>query len=132
VTERGCFNPVSGFAEGSDMQIQFNTDNQIDGSDALAERVETELRKSLARFSDHITRLEIHVGDVNAAKGGDDDKRCVIEARLAGRQPEAVRHEAATVDAAIDGATQKLRRFLDGTLGRLTDHKGAPTIRGGS
>ncbi len=113
------------------MQVQFNTDNTIEGREALAARVEADLRHALGRFTDHITRLEIHVSDVNGPKTSGADKRCVIEARLAGRQPEAVTNEAATVDAAIAGAVKKLRRSLDSTLGRLGDHKGARSLRDG-
>lgn len=113
------------------MQIQFNTDNNIEGRDALAERLEADLRESLGRFEDQITRLEIHLSDSNAGKSGSDDKRCSIEARLAGRQPETVSNDASTVDAAFAGAVKKLRRMLDSTVGRASDHKGAPSIRTG-
>lgn len=45
-----------------------------------------------------------------------------MEARLEGRQPIAVTHEAATGHQAIDGAADKLERFIESTLGRLRDH----------
>jgi len=111
------------------MHIQFNTDDTIEGRDALAAQAEADIRTSLGRFADQITRIEIHLSDVNGDKTASNDKRCLIEARLAGRQPEAVSHEGATMDAAVNGAVKKLRRSLDGTLGRLGDHKGAPSIR---
>jgi ribosome-associated translation inhibitor RaiA len=44
-----------------------------------------------------------------------------MEARLEGHQPIAVTHEAETIDQAIDGAADKLKRLLDHTLGRLRD-----------
>ena len=44
-----------------------------------------------------------------------------MEARLEGHQPVAVTDEAATIDQAIDGAAEKLKRLLDHTLGRLHD-----------
>ena len=65
------------------------------------------------------TRVEIHVSDENAAKGGDDDKRCTMEARITGHQPVAVTHHAGTLREAITGAAHKLQRSLDHTLGRL-------------
>ncbi|WP_372423827.1 HPF/RaiA family ribosome-associated protein [Salinarimonas chemoclinalis] len=113
------------------MQVQVNTDSSIVGDDALAGRVETAARDALGRFEERITRLEIHLTDVNGAKPGPNDKRCVIEVRPAGRRPETVTDDAGTIDAAVSGALQKLRRVLDGTLGRLDDHKGAPSIRTG-
>ncbi|HVL70501.1 MAG TPA: HPF/RaiA family ribosome-associated protein [Beijerinckiaceae bacterium] len=111
------------------MQIQVNTDDNVAGRDALTRRIETEVGNVVGRFAEQITRLEIHLGDHNAGKSGAQDKRCLIEARLAGRRPEAVSHEADTLEAAWTGAARKLRRSLESTLGRLGDHKGAASIR---
>ncbi len=112
------------------MQIQVNTDDNIEGREELIQHVGAEMRNSLGRFSDQITRIEIHLSDENAGKSGSNDKRCLMEARLAGRKPEAVSHEANTIEEAFNGAAGKLRRSLESTLGRLTDHKGGATIRG--
>ena len=111
------------------MQVQVNTDNNVDGHEELAQRVETEVRGTLARFAEQITRVEVHLGDENAGKSGEADKRCLIEVRLVNRQPEAVSDRAATLDQAFNGAAKKLRRSLGSTLGRLTDHKGGASIR---
>ena len=62
--------------------------------------------------------------DENGAKSGDDDKRCVMEARLNGLRPITVTHRGATVDQAVSGAAHALERTIDSTLGRLHDHKG--------
>src|SRR5690606_41882326 len=105
------------------MLIQVNTDRNIEGSAALAERVEAALREALGRFSGRITRIEVHLSDHNSDKGGADDKRCLLEARLAGLKPIAVSHEAATIHQAVDGATRQLARSLDSTLGRLRDRQ---------
>jgi ribosome-associated translation inhibitor RaiA len=81
------------------------------------------VESALNRFSDHITRVEVHLSDENSEKkGGEHDMRCVMEARLEGRQPIAVTHQAATVDEAVDGAADKLTRLIESTLGRLRDH----------
>jgi len=101
------------------MQIQINTDRNIEGSEGFATHFGGVLKESLSRFQDQITRLEVHISDVNGGKFGVDDKRCVIEARLAGRTPAAVSDQAGTVDQAVDGACDKLIRHLDRTLGRL-------------
>jgi ribosome-associated translation inhibitor RaiA len=101
------------------MLIQFNTDDNVHGSQELAERVEGELRDALERFADRITRVEVHVSDENSSKGGENDKRCLIEARIAGQRPISVTDAAATVAQAIEGATDKLERALDHTLGKL-------------
>jgi hypothetical protein len=52
----------------------------------------------------------------------------MLEARLQGRQPVAVTEHAASQEQAVHGATQKLVRLLDSTLGRLNDHRDRATL----
>jgi len=111
------------------MQIQFNTDSQVQGRDALAQRVTEEVSATLAHFAERLTRIEIHLGDVNATRSGADDKRCMMEARPAGRQPLAVTHQAATLEEAWRGAARKLRSAVESVFGKLADQKGAASIR---
>jgi len=107
------------------MQIQINTDRNIDGRDALAAHVSSEIEQALSRFSDHITRVEVHLSDENSdKKGGKDDLKCVIEARLEGRQPLAVRHQATTLEQAFSGAVDKITRLIESTLGRSGNQRG--------
>jgi len=101
------------------MQIQINTDHNIEGREALAAWVSGTVETALSRFSDHITRVEVHLSDENGAKNGPHDKRCMLEARLEGRQPIAVTHEAPELDQAVAGAADKLARSIENTLGRL-------------
>jgi hypothetical protein len=105
------------------MQIQTNTNSSIEGREELAQQTETILKSTLGRFSDRITRVEAHLSDVNSHKPGEDDKRCLLEARLKGLQPIAVSHQAGTLPQAIRGAADKLKRALDSTLGRLDSHQ---------
>ena len=103
------------------MKIQVNTDDNIQGSEELEQQTQATVESVLGHLAEHITRVEIHLSDENSAKGGSDDKRCMMEARLENHQPVAVTDEAATIDQAIDGAAEKLKRSLDHTLGRLHD-----------
>ncbi len=104
------------------MQIQINTDGNIEGHERLATQVSSVVESALSRHSDHITRVEVHLSDENSdKKSGNDDMRCMMEARLEGHQPLAVTHHAATVDEAVDGAADKLTRLIESTLGRLRD-----------
>ncbi|MEO8499815.1 MAG: HPF/RaiA family ribosome-associated protein [Vicinamibacteria bacterium] len=105
------------------MHIQVNTDNHIEGREALVARVEAAVTSSLDRFSEHITRIEIHLSDENGEKKGHNDKRCLMEARLEGRQPTAVTCEAGTLERAVAGATEKLKRSLESTLERRDGHR---------
>jgi ribosomal subunit interface protein len=112
------------------MQVEVRTDNNISGSAALIENVAQELREALGRFGKQITRVEVHLRDVNGPKKVGDDKSCLLEARLAGRQPLVVSHEAGSLRLAIDGATDKLERALDKLLDKLNERKGRPSFGG--
>ncbi|MCW5598583.1 HPF/RaiA family ribosome-associated protein [Nitrosomonas sp.] len=101
------------------MQIQINTDRNVQDSDTFSSHVKSIVEEALSRFSEHITRIEVHLSDENSDKAGIDDKRCVIEARLKGRQPIAVTDQAINLDQAIRGATEKLSRMIENILGRL-------------
>ena len=52
------------------MQIQVNTDDNVQGRDALSRRVQAEINNTLGRFSSQITRIEVHLSDLNASKSG--------------------------------------------------------------
>lgn len=111
------------------MQIQVNTDDHIQGGESFGRWVQEEAGNRLARFRDHVTRVEVFLSDVDAGKSGAADKRCVIETRAAGRQPVAVNAEADKVADAFLSAVDKLARALDNDLGRLKDRNGRDTIR---
>lgn len=101
------------------MQIQVHTDHNTDGREKVIDYVRGVVEHALSHFSDHITRVEVHLGDENGTKAGSNDKRCMMEARVESRHPIAVTHHAATMDAAIDGAAGKLERSLAHDIGRL-------------
>lgn len=100
------------------MQIQLNSDKHISGSPSLQERVETILRQELKHLADRITRIEVHLNDVNSGKAGDNDKRCQLEARLAGLNPISVEHRAENMALAITGAASQLARALSNSQGK--------------
>ena len=110
------------------MQIQINTQDTA-GDDEFTARVEATIASGLDRFASQITRVEVHLGDVNAKKGGAADKRCMIEARPSNYPPVAVTHQAETIPLAIDGALEKARKVLDKALAGRTDHKGGASVR---
>jgi len=113
------------------MQIQLNTDPHVQADKRLAAWADGELRQRLARHLDGLTRIEIHLSDVNADRRDGHDKRCLLEARPAGRQPLAVSHEAAQVADALTGAADKLLRRLDHEQGRRHDAGARDSIRSG-
>lgn len=106
------------------MLIKVNTDSNIEGSDALTAQVSSQVESALSLISADITRVEVHLSDENAGKGGADDKRCEMEARLAGRQPITVTHKAATLEDAVEGAADALSRLIESTLGKQRHQEG--------
>ena len=108
------------------MQVQVNTDHNIEGQEVLDADVSGAVGNALSRFNDHITRVEVHLSDENGDKSGQDDKRCVMEARLEGRQPVAVTHHAQTMEQAVNGAAGKLHRMIESTLERAAQSAKPP------
>ena len=104
------------------MTIQFNTDNNITGSEELQAPLNAAIEKSLGRFSSQITRLEVHLNDENSHKEGQNDKRCMLEARMEGRQPVAVTNNADTNEHAVKGALDKLIASLETIIGRARNY----------
>jgi hypothetical protein len=111
------------------MLIQVNTDDNIEGYDALLTQIEGHVGDALSRFADQISRVEVHLSDENAAKSGGDDKRCLLEVRLNGQAPIAVTHSSGTPQEACAGAVQKMQNKLQSNLGRQNKTKGGHSIR---
>lgn len=104
------------------MTIQFNTDNHVKGGEAISAPLNELIADELSHYSDHITRLEVHLSDENGDKGGGNDKRCLLEARVEGRKPIAVKHFADSHEQAVTGALSKLKASLHTIFGKQRDH----------
>jgi hypothetical protein len=100
------------------VQIQIGTDHNIEGHEAMAAETTAVVAHALRRFSDQITRVEVHLGDENGPKAGGNDIRCMLEARIEGRRPIAVTHHADTIQLAVHGAANDLVALIESTLGR--------------
>ena len=108
------------------MFIEINTDNSIEGKERMKTYFESVLSDSLKRFEDKITHLEVQLGDENSsAKAGGDDKRCMIEARIAGLKNVAVVSHADSIEKAINLAIPKLKSALEHALGKVQKHRPA-------
>lgn len=105
------------------MKIQVNTDRHISGNQEKSALIIESIANSLDRFSEKITRIEVHLSDENSKKKGQNDIKCLLEARLKGLEPVAVSKQADTVDKAVDGAIDKMTSLLDSKLGKLKKHK---------
>jgi ribosome-associated translation inhibitor RaiA len=101
------------------MRILISSDRHIEVNAALNRLIETVATRISNRFGRRMTRVEVHLSDQDSSqRSGENDKRCTMEARLAGLQPVAVSHTSASMEQAIVGAGNKLANTLTRTLGR--------------
>ncbi len=112
------------------MQIYVHTDNNIDGTGEMTAYVEGEVATALSRFSDHLTRVEVHLSNESAGRDTGADTRCMVEARPEGQSPVTVTENAGSVDAALNGALHRLDHLLTSQEGRHDDQHGRDSIRG--
>ncbi len=86
---------------------------EVKKSDSIDEHINERLGKELAHIADRITRVEVHLHDDNGSeKSGPQDKRVIMEARPAGRQPLAVEHKGDNMIQVISDGAGKLARAL--------------------
>lgn len=104
------------------MQLQLNTDGNIEGDSSLTEFAEDIVTSALGHLVSRITRVEVYLADANAAKGGSDDILCTVAARPEGLQPMVTTHSDANVKVALRGAAKKLRAAMDSQFGKLSKH----------
>lgn len=101
------------------MKVLFNIDKTIAGDEDQQKYFTTLIENRLLRFQSIITRIEVHLTDVNGKKEGHHNIQCVMEARIIGREPVAVTNKDNTTKRAITGAIDKVKISMDTSLGRL-------------
>ena len=100
------------------MKIQVNSDKTIAVDASLTRFVEGEVSRVLRRFAARLTRVEVHLSDVDNRKTGQADKRCLVEARPAGARPLSTSAKATKMASAVGEALGKMQRSLTTFLGR--------------
>ena len=114
------------------MQIQANSDNTIHVDATLTRFVEDEASRLLDRFAKKLTRVEVHLSDINNTRTGQADKRCLVEARPAGDRPVTADAIAATTESSVTEALKKMQRLLTtffGKKGRPATEAAAPAAK---
>ena len=114
------------------MKVQVNASNDVQNKEALESWASDYLNERLARFAQDLTSIEVQLTDENhGTKGGANDKRCMLEARMAGRAPVAVTAFGADQNLAFRAAGEKLEHALDHAIGKLDrrEHRVRDTIR---
>lgn len=102
------------------MKIDIQTDKHIQADDSIIRHTQEVISARLAHFASQLSRVNVHLSDTNAGRGGAADKHCLMEARIDGRPPAAASHDSDTVALAISGAAEKLHRVLESSLGRAS------------
>ncbi len=102
------------------MQIQIN--GKVSRSDALDGHVDREVNTALRHYADQITRVEVHLNDINAEKGG-QDKRCLVEVRVAGQAPMVAEAIGGDLYGVISQACEKVGRVVGHHLDKLHDRR---------
>lgn len=80
-------------------------------TEALDSHVQQRLAFTLARAAGRLRRIDVRLSDINGPRGG-VDKRCMIEAHLAGRTVVVVEEVQADMYAAIDRAADRVGRTV--------------------
>ncbi len=104
------------------MTIQVNSDKNIQVSDDFISKITENLKDSLSRFQEFITRLEVFLADENSGKQGSNDKRCTIEVRIKNLNPEAVTATADNIDVAFKQAIDKVIQLLRNRTDKMKSH----------
>lgn len=95
------------------MQVLLHTDPNTDGSQSMAQHLETVAQAAMARFGERVTRIEAHLSDVNSlARAGENDIHCTLDAHLVGQGAIVVKDQAGNAHQAIEGALRKLKRAV--------------------
>lgn len=102
------------------MIIQVNTDNHINGKEELNAYISNLINEKLQRFDSHLTRIEVHLSDVNGGgKAGADDKKCSIEARLENTEPIFASAQSDELSKAIHECVQKIKRGIEHQIDKV-------------
>jgi len=112
------------------MKVQINSDKQVVVDAELSSFIETAVRRTLGRFEKQLTRLEVHLSDLNSSsKRGLRDKRCLLEARPAGQKPVSVAFETGSLEQSVRGAAGKMKRLLETSLGKSSGQTPQRSVR---
>lgn len=101
------------------MNIQLNTDKNIQGHERLESYLEGLVGDKMSRFAEHLTRIEIHLSDENGPKEGPEDIKCTMEARPRKMQPIVVSSNGDTIEKAVNAALGKLSKAVATRIDKL-------------
>jgi hypothetical protein len=94
------------------MKIQINSNSSVLLNAGSKRFLRDTVSTVLNRFEPKLTRVEVHLTDVDNTKEGRADKRCLLEVRPAGAPPRTASARAHDVASAVGQAARKMRRSL--------------------
>jgi ribosomal subunit interface protein len=81
-------------------------------TDDLRDHVEKRVHFALGRFGDRVREVRVSLTDLNGPRGGGDDIRCSIHARLAPSSSMLVEQRSADPFAAVARASDRVARGM--------------------
>ena len=105
------------------MQIQINPGQGVAVSEALDSHISERLERLGRRFGDRLTRIEVHLVDVNGPKGG-VNKQVKMEARPRGLEPLLAEAMAESAYDAVSGAAARLEKVIASRFGKQENRRG--------
>lgn len=101
------------------MDFQFNTGNAVPGDARLEEHFENRIRERLARFEPRLSRIEIHIRDLDGTRRESPQGiEAMIEARPKDGDPLSATDRGPNPEEAVNAALQKLVARLDSVFGK--------------
>jgi len=94
------------------MHVEINY-RDLAKSDQLNQHINESIEQHLHKYDDRLTRIEVHIGDTNGHKPGENDKRCMMEARPAGLSPVVAEAFSGDIYSAVRDAATRLDRVLE-------------------
>lgn len=95
------------------MRVDIHAGQNVEGHEEFASQVRGVVESVLDRFRDHIAHVEVRLNDEDPRKSGQIERRCMLEASLAGRERVAVTHQATTPAEAVRGAAEKMTSLIE-------------------
>lgn len=92
--------------------------HNIAHSDALEAHANAVVAPLALRYMGRIARLDIYIEDVNGAKKGENDQRCLMEAHIAGLRSVVADARGQDPYAVVSDAAAALERAIEHRIGR--------------
>lgn len=112
---------ITDWSEKTSMNLSIRAQH-VGLTEELQSHIERRLRFVLRRFEPRVQEIVVHLHDSNGTRGG-LDKQCRLTAALTGAENVMVEAVSADLRAAVDHASERLKRAVTRELKRRSDVK---------